>query len=63
MIIKEIRAIGEKEFEYTYSDLSLYIQQTSTGNIYDVAYDLLSSNVEYIETDKLISDEEFDIDE
>lgn len=54
MIKVENVTINGKEFKKTYSDENKYIQKIGTQEIYSEAIDLLSSNFEYVETDKEI---------
>lgn len=60
MIIKEYhstRSDGARLIR-TYSDKNLYIQKVGTTEVYSEAIDLESKGYEYIETDKLIEDEQ-----
>lgn len=65
MIKKEFyltREDGVKLYK-TYSTENLYIKQVETGNIYDIAIDVESSDFHYEETDEKIEEEEVENDE
>ena len=60
MIVKEYhstRSDGARLIR-TYSDKNLYIQKVGTTEVYSEAIDLESKGYEYVETDKLIEDEQ-----
>lgn len=61
MLIREKRHFNGQLFDYTYSDLSVYIKQIGTGNIYDAAYDMPGSDNDYIETEEKIQCDEEDV--
>lgn len=61
MLIKEFYKFNERfnENSYkTYSDENYFIQQISTGNLYEEAIDLESKPETYIETNIKIEEEE-----
>ena len=47
-----------EQFKKTYSDENFLIRKIGTNEIYSEAYDLLSSNYEYEETDELFEQPE-----
>lgn len=55
-IIKEIKEMNSKQFNYTYSDAGFYIKDCN-GNEYEEAYDPIDIHREYSETDKPIEGE------
>lgn len=57
MIITETKVINGKELKHTYSDENFYIQKEGTNEVYSEAYDLLTSEYTYIETDEKIEDD------
>ena len=60
MIVKEYYGTRKDGINLyrTYSDKNLQIQKVGTDEIYDEAIDIESANYEYVETDKLIDDNE-----
>ena len=58
MIIQEIVTLHNTQFKHTYSSELKYIKQIETGAIYNEAYDMISRNFNYIETDTLINEDE-----
>ena len=54
MIKQEEVILGKNTFLRTYSDNNFYIEQIETGNVYDVAYDVIPCRYTYRETDKII---------
>lgn len=61
MIVKEFyrtRLDGVNLYK-TYSDNKVYIQKKGTDEIYSEAIDTESSNYEYIETEKIIEQEDY----
>ena len=61
MIVKEFyktRLDGVNLYK-TYSDNKVYIQKKGTDEIYSEAIDIESSNYEYIETEKIIEQEDY----
>lgn len=63
MIIQEIVVINHKYFKHTYSDANYYIQKVGTEEEYKDAFDLLSMEFTYIETNKPIPEEENNLEE
>lgn len=59
MIIKEIVTINDKQFKHTYSNANLYIQKVGTDEEYEEAFDVLSSEFTYVETEKQIPQIEY----
>ena len=60
MIIQEIITIDDKQFKHTFSDSNLYIKKEGTEEIYTEAFDVMTSTVTYVETDKQIPHDEED---
>ena len=58
MIITEIITINSKEFTKNYSDAGYLIQKVGTEEIYSEAIDPINSGRTYVETDKLIENDE-----
>jgi hypothetical protein len=58
MIITETITINNKECIKNYSDEGFYMQKVGTDEIYSEAIDPIDSGRTYIETDKLIDDDE-----
>ena len=56
MIVKENIKINNKKFVKTYSDEGFLILQTSTGQIFSEAYDLVKYPQQYEETDQKIEE-------
>lgn len=57
MIKVENVTINGKEYKKTYSSENKYIQKVGTKELYVEAIDLLSSNFEYVETNKNTDEE------
>ena len=60
MIVQEIVTIDNKQFKHTFSDANYYIQKEGTEEIYAEAFDVMTSEFTYIETDKQIPHDEDD---
>lgn len=60
MIIQEIVTINDKQFKHTFSDANYYIQKEGTEEIYTEAFDVMTSEFTYVETDKQIPHDEKD---
>lgn len=60
MIIKKRVNINNKYYMHTYSDSNLYIRKIGTNEVYEDAYDLMSSKYEYEETDTRIEIEDIE---
>jgi len=58
MIIQEIVIINNRKLKRTYSSDLKYIKQVETGAILDEAYDVLTRNFTYIETDVPLSEDD-----
>ena len=56
-IISKKQKLRGHYFMHTYSDANMKIRQEETGNIYDEAWDLTSSQYTYTETDIPIEEE------
>lgn len=54
MIISERVHIGSHYYKHTYSDEGFSILQNETGVEYDEAYDIMSTDLTYTETDHKI---------
>ena len=50
MIIRKRENINNKYYMHTYSDSNLCIRKIGTNEVYEDAYDLMSSKYEYEET-------------
>lgn len=60
MIVQETVTMGDRQFKHTLSDANYYIQKEGTKEIYTEAFDIMTSNFTYIETDKQIPHEDED---
>ena len=60
MIIQEIVTINDTKFKHTFSDANYYIQKEGTEEIYAEAFDVITSEFTYTETDKQIPHDEKD---
>lgn len=60
MIVQEIVTINDKQFKHTFSDLNFYIQKEGTEEVYAEAFDVITSEFTYVETDKQIPHDEKD---
>ena len=58
MLIQEIVTINNRKFRRTYSSDLKYIQQVETGALFDEAYDIMTTNFTYIETDIPLSEDD-----
>lgn len=58
MIIQELVELYGNNFKKTYSDSNVCIRKIGTEEIYDIAYDVLSVNYKYEETDIPIEETE-----
>ena len=57
MIVQEIVTINDKQFKHTFSDTNYHIQKEGTEEIYAEAFDVMTSEFTYVETDKQIPHE------
>lgn len=48
----------ERDLVHHYSDAGFKIRNTTTNGVYDDAWDLVSFNYEYVETDEKIDEDE-----
>ena len=60
MIIRKRENINNKYYMHTYSDSNLCIRKIGTNEVYEDAYDLMSSKYEYEETDIRIGIEDIE---
>ena len=60
MIVQETVTINNKQFKHTFSDVNYYIQKEGTEEIYTEAFDVITSEFTYVETDKQIPHEDED---
>ena len=54
MVVTKKQKFGKHYFLHTYSDENFRIRQVETGVVYDEAWDLLSAEYTYEETDEKI---------